>query len=90
LGILDVTFLNNFQVVIKGLKGDQKEFVTISQRLVLIGDGSDFLLEGLKSCRLSIIGGDRGFSGNSLDRRRGIFFFPGIVKRGGGLQNGLG
>ena len=67
-------------------KDGQKEFVTISQRLVLIDKGGDFLLEGFKRCRLSIIGRDRSLGSNSLGRGRGIFFHPGVITRGGGFR----
>jgi len=75
-----VTFWNSFLLFFQGLKSGQKEFVTISQRIVQIDEGIDFLLEGFKSGRLSIIGGDIGLGGTSLDRRMEIFFYPGVVR----------
>jgi len=46
------------------------------------------LLEGFKSGRLSIIGGDRGLGATSLARRRGIMFHPGIIRKCGGFRSG--
>jgi len=62
------------------------KFVTISQSLVLMDQGFNFLLKEFKSRRLSIIAGDRALGGNSLHRRRGIFFHPGAIMRGGGFR----
>jgi len=64
-----VTFLNNFQVVLK-FKGSNKVLVAISQRLFLIDEGVGFFLEGFKGGMLAIMSRDRGLGGNSLDRRR--------------------
>ena len=69
-----MTFLNNFQVFLKGLKGGQEVLVTISQGFVLIDEGSGFVLERLKSGMFAIMGSMRGVGDNCLDRRRGIFF----------------
>jgi len=38
-----VTFLNNFQVLLKGLKGRQEGWVTISQGFVLLDEGFHFI-----------------------------------------------
>jgi len=73
-------------VVFQGLKAGQKEFITISPRPFLIEEGVDFLLEGFKSGMLSIIARDRGLGGIRLHRRRGIFFHPGVICRGGGFR----
>ena len=55
LGILQMMFLDNIQVLLKCLEGFQKELVAISQRLVLINKGVDFILEGFKGGRFSIM-----------------------------------
>jgi len=81
-----VTFLNNFQVFPKGLKGRQEVLVTISQGFVLIDEGSGFVLERFKGGRFAIMGRMRDVGDNCLDRRRGIFFHPGIIRRCGGFR----
>jgi len=43
--MLDVIFLNNFQVFLKGLKGRQEVLRTISQGFVLIIAGIGLFLE---------------------------------------------
>ena len=79
-------FLNNFQVFLKVLKGRQEVLVTISQGFVLIDAGIGFFLERFKSCGFAIMGRMRGMGDNCLVRRRGIFFHPGIVRRGVGFR----
>jgi len=86
LSILDVTFLNNFQVVLKGLKGRQEGMVTISQGFVLIDEGNGFILERFNGGRFAIMGRMRDVGDICLDRRRGIFFHLGIVRRGGASE----
>jgi len=81
-----VTFLNNFQVVLKCFKGGNKVLVPISQRFVLIDGGVGFFLEGFKGGMLGIMSRDRGLGGNSLDRRRGDFFHPGVHRGVGGFR----
>ena len=81
-----MAFLNNFQVVLKGLKGCHEVLVTISQGFVLIDEGIGFVLERFKGGRFPIMGRMRGVGDNSLDRRRGIFFHPGVVRRGVGFR----
>jgi len=81
-----VTFLNNFQVVLKGSKGGNKVLVAISQRFVLIYKGVGFFLEEFKGCMLAIMSRDRGLGGYSLDRRRGVFFHPGVHRAVGGFR----
>ena len=81
-----MTFLSNFQVFVKGLKGHQEVLVTISQGFVLIDDGIGFVLERFKGGRFTIMGRIRGVEDNSLDRRKGIFFHPDIVRGGGGFR----
>jgi len=88
-----VTFLNNFQVVLKCFKGGNKVLVPISQRFVLIDKDVGFFLERFKGGMLTIMSRDRGLGGNSLDRRRGVFFHPGVHRgvrgfRVAGLQWG--
>jgi len=85
--MLDVAFLNNLQVFLKGLKGGQEVLVTISPGFVLIDEGSCFVLDRLKGGRFAIMGRMRGVGDNYLDRRRGIFVHPGIVRRGGGFRS---
>ena len=79
-------FLNNFQVFLKGVKGHQESLVTMSQGFVLIDEGHGFVLERFKGGRFTIMEGIRGVGDNCLDRRRGIFFHPGIVRRGEGFR----
>ena len=79
-------FLNNFQVFLKGLKGRQEVLVTISQGFVLIDEGISFVLERFKGGRFNMMGRMRGVGDNCLDRRRGIFFHPGVIRRGGGFR----
>jgi len=86
LSVLDVTFLNNFQVVLKCFKGDNKVLVAISQRYILIDEGFGFFLEGFKGGRLTIMSRDRGLGGNSLHRRSGVFFHPGVHRGVGGFR----
>jgi len=82
-----VTFLNNFQVVLKCFKGGNKVLVAISQRFVLIDEDVSFFLEGFKGGMLTIMSRDRGLGGNSLDRRRQVFFFlPGVHRGVGGFR----
>jgi len=79
-------FLNNFQVFLKGLKGGQEVLVTICEGFVLIDEGIGFVLERLQGGRFAIMGRMRGVRDNCLDRRRGIFFHPGVIRRGGGFR----
>jgi len=79
-------FLNNFPVVLKCFKGDNKVLVASSQRFVLIDEGVGFFLEGFKGGMLTIMSRDRGLGGNSLDRRRGVFFYPGVHRGVGGFR----
>jgi len=81
-----VTFLNNFQVFLKGLKGRQEVLVTISKGFVLIDEGLAFVLERFKGGRFAIMGRMRCVGDNCLDRRWGIFFHPGVIRRGGGFR----
>jgi len=85
-----MTFLNNFQVVLKCFQGGNKVLVAISQRFVLIDEGVGFFLEGFKGGMLAIMSRDRGLGGNSLDRRRGVFFHPGVHRGVGGFRAGGG
>ena len=80
LGILNMTFLDNLQVLLKCLEGFQKQLVAISQRFVLIDEGIGFFLEGFKGGRLSIMDRGRGVGGNSVDRRRGVFLDPSVIR----------
>ena len=80
LGMLNMTFLDNLQVLLKCLEGFQKELVAISQRFGLIDKGVGFLLEGFKGGRLFIMDRGRGVGGNSVDRRRGVFIHPSVVR----------
>jgi len=41
-------------------------------------EGVGFFLEEFKGCMLAIMSRDRGLGGNSLDRRRGVFFHAGV------------
>jgi len=80
-------------VVLKCFKGGNKALVAISQIFVLIDEGVGFFLEGFKGGMLAIISRDRGLGGNSLDRRRGVFFHPGVHRgvgdfRAAGLEWG--
>ena len=77
-----MTFLNNFQVFLKELKGCQEVLVIITQGFVLIDKGIGFVLETFKGGRLAIMGRKRCVGDNCLNRSRGIFFHPGIVRRG--------
>jgi len=79
-------FLNNFQVVLKCFKGGNKVLVAISQRFSLIDEGVGFFLEGIKGGMLTIMSRDTGLGGNSLDRRRGVFFYPGVHRGVGGFR----
>jgi len=81
-----VTFLNNFLVVLKCFKGGNKVLVAISQRFVLIDEGVGFFVELFKGGMLAIMSRDRGFGGNILDRRRGVFFHPGVHRGVGGFR----
>ena len=81
-----MTFLNNFQVVLKCFKCCNKVLVAISQRFVQIDEGVGFFLEGFKGGMLAIRSRDRGLGGNSLDRRRGVFFHPGVHRGVGGFR----
>jgi len=81
-----VTFLNNFQVFLKGLKGRHQVLVTISQGFILFDEGIGFVLERFEAGRSTIIGRIRGVGDNCLDRRRGIFFHPSVVSTGGGFR----
>jgi len=81
-----VTFLNNLQVVLKCFNRGNKVLVAISQRFVLIDEGVGFFLEGFKGGMLGIMSRDRGLGGNSLDRRRGVFFHPGVHRGVGGFR----
>jgi len=81
-----VTFLNNFQLFLKGFKGRQEVLVTIGQGFVLIEEGIGFVLERFKGGRFAIMGRMRGVGDNCLDRRRGFFFHPGVIRRGGGFK----
>jgi len=81
-----VTFLNNFQVFLKGLKGRQEVFLTISQGFVLIDKGIGFVLERFKGGILAIMGRMKCVGDNYLDMTRGIFFHPGLIRRGGGFR----
>ena len=65
LGILNMMFLNNLQVFFEYLEGFQEEFVSISQRFVLIDESIGFVLVGFKGGRLSIMDRGRGVGGNS-------------------------
>ena len=56
LGILNMTFLDNLQVLLKCLEGFQKELVAIRQRFVHIDKGVGFFLEGFRGGRLPIMG----------------------------------
>jgi len=60
--------------------------IAISQRFVLIDQGFGFFLEGFKGGMLAIMSRDRGLGGNSLDRRRGVFFHPGVHRGVGGFR----
>ena len=80
LGILNMTFLDNLQVLLKCLEGFQKELVTISQTFVLVDESIGFFLEGFKGGRFSIMDRGRGVGGNNVDRRRGVFLHPSIVR----------
>jgi len=86
VSILGVTFLNNFHVFLKALKGCQEVLVTISQGFVLIDVGIGFVLERFKGCRFAIMGRMRGVGDNCLNRRRGLFFHPGVIRRGASEQ----
>jgi len=44
------------------------------------------MLERFKGGRFAIMGRMRGVGDKCLDRRRGIFFHPGVVRRGGGFR----
>jgi len=81
-----VTFLNNFQGFFKGLKGGQEVLVTINQGCVMIDEGIHFVLKRFLGGRFAIMGRMTGVGDNRLDRRRGIFFHPGLVRRGGGFR----
>ena len=81
-----MTFLNNFQVVLKCFKGGDKVLVAISQRFVLIYEAVGFFLERFKGGRLAIMSRDRGLGGDSLDRRRGVFFHPSVHRGVGGFR----
>jgi len=81
-----VTFLNNFQVFLKGLKGCLEVLVTISLGFVLIDEGIGFVLERFKGGRFSIMGRKRAIGEDCLDRRRRIFLHPGVIRRGGGFR----
>jgi len=81
-----VMFLNNSQVVLKCFKGGNKVLVAISQRFVLIDKAGGFFLEGFKGGMLAIMSRDRGLGGKSLDRRRGVFFHPGVDRGVGGFR----
>ena len=78
-------FLNIFQVFLKSLKGCEEVLVTISQGFVLIDEDSGFVLERFKGSRFAIMVRMRDMGDNCLDRRRGIFFYPDIVRRDGGF-----
>ena len=80
LGILNMTFLDNLQVLLKYLEGFQKELVTMIQRFVLIDERVCFFLEGFKDGRLSIMDLGSGVGGNSVDRRRGVFLHPSVIR----------
>jgi len=84
-----VRFLNNFQVVLKCIKGGNKVLVAISQRFLLIDEGVGFFLEGFKGGMLAIMSRDRGLCGNSLDSRRGVLFHP-LAHRGVGGFRAVG
>jgi len=73
-------------VVLKCFKGGNKVLVAISQRFVLIDEGVGFFLEGFKHGMLAIMSRDRVLGGNSLDRRRGVFFHPGVHMGVGGFR----
>ena len=81
-----MTVLNNFQVVLRCFKGGNKVLVAISQRFVPIDKGAGFFMEGFKGGMLAIMSIDRGLGGNSLDRRRGVFFHPGVHRGVGGFR----
>ena len=71
---------------LKGLKGPQEVLVTISQGFVLIDESIGFVLERFKGGRFTIMGRMRGVGDTCLDRRRRIFFNPGVIRRGGGIR----
>jgi len=73
-------------VVLKCFEGGNKVLVAFSQRFVLIDEGVGFFLEGFKGGMLAIMSRERGFGGNSLDRRRGVFFHPGVHRGVGGFR----
>jgi len=81
-----VTFLNNFQVSLKGLKGGHEVLVTISQGFVLIDEDNGFVLERFMGGRVAIMGRMRDVADTCLDRRREIFFYPSIIRTGGGFR----
>ena len=67
-------------MLLKCLEGFQKELVAISQKFVMIDEGVGFFLEGFKGGRLSTTDRGRGVGGNSVDRRRGVFLHPSVVR----------
>jgi len=81
-----VTCLKNFQMFLKGVKGRQEVLVTISEGFVLIDEGNGFVLERFKGCRVAIMGRKRDEGDYYLDRRRRMFFHPGVVRRGEGFR----
>jgi len=63
-----VTFVNKFQVLLKGLKCGQELLVRIRKGFVLIDEGIGFILERFKGWRFAIMGRMRGVGDNCLDR----------------------